>query len=181
MATEIVFETHSWTEDNEIGRATGWLAGRLSQRGRELAEELGNRRRDDGITAVFTSDLFRAVETTNIAFGRSELPILHDWRLRECNYGLLNGMPAGELHRCKRQYLDQPYPEGESWRQAVVRVGGFVEDVQSYWSGQRVLVIGHVATKWAFDELIDGVPLPHQIDAPFEWREGWEYCLKNSR
>jgi hypothetical protein len=38
---EIVFETHSTTEDNEAGRATGWLPGRLSPRGRAEAAELG--------------------------------------------------------------------------------------------------------------------------------------------
>jgi hypothetical protein len=30
MAIELVFETHSTTEDNERGRATGWLPGDLS-------------------------------------------------------------------------------------------------------------------------------------------------------
>ncbi|KPV48542.1 hypothetical protein SE17_37515, partial [Kouleothrix aurantiaca] len=63
MATQIVFETHSLSEDNERGSATGWHAGRLSAQGRALAAELGGRRRDDGIAAVFTSDLGRALET----------------------------------------------------------------------------------------------------------------------
>lgn len=57
MSVEIVFETHSLTVDNETGIATGWRDGRLSGRGRALAVELGERRRDDGIAAVFTSDL----------------------------------------------------------------------------------------------------------------------------
>ena len=68
MAIELVFETHSITEDNELGRATGWLPGRLSPRGRELARELGLRRRDDGIAAVFSSDLHRAAETAAADF-----------------------------------------------------------------------------------------------------------------
>jgi len=38
-------------------------------------------------------------------------------------------------------------------------------------------VIGHVATRWAFDHLIDKVPLQDLIDAEFGWREGWEYQL----
>jgi broad specificity phosphatase PhoE len=50
MSTEIVFETHSWSEDNDLGNATGWLPGTLSERGQELARELGARRRDDGIS-----------------------------------------------------------------------------------------------------------------------------------
>ncbi|GIH04143.1 hypothetical protein Rhe02_22100 [Rhizocola hellebori] len=179
MGIELVFETHSWSEDNDLGLATGWLPGKLSERGRELAAQLGERRRDNGITAVFTSDLYRAVETATIAFDGSEVPILHDWRLRECDYGRLNGMPAAQLHQHKQAHLDHPYPGGESWRQAIARVNGFLDDLPSRWSGQRILVIGHVATAWAIEERVNGVPLEHQITHPFAWREGWEYRLQN--
>ncbi|HET9974741.1 MAG TPA: histidine phosphatase family protein [Streptosporangiaceae bacterium] len=55
MAIEPVFETHSMTEDNEQGRATGWLPGRLSRQGQMQARQLGQRRTSDGITAVFSS------------------------------------------------------------------------------------------------------------------------------
>jgi len=53
VSIEIVFETHSTTEDNEAGRATGWLPGRLSEQGRAQARELGRRRAQGGIAAVF--------------------------------------------------------------------------------------------------------------------------------
>ncbi|XVU22507.1 histidine phosphatase family protein [Actinoplanes sp. CA-054009] len=175
MSTEIVFETHSWSEDNDRGLATGWLPGRLSPRGRSLAAELGARRRDDGIAAVFTSDLRRAVETAEIAFAASPVPILHDWRLRECDYGTLNGTPAADLH--KHDHIDHPFPGGESWRQAVRRAGRFLTDVPTRWDGRRILVIGHVATRWALDHVIDGVPLEELATADFDWREGWEYHL----
>ena len=175
MPTGIVFETHSWSEDNDRGVATGWLPGRLSSRGRALAAELGRRRRQDAIAAVFTSDLRRAVETAEVAFQDTTIPILHDWRLRECDYGDRNGMPAENLHRDRTRHLDQPYPGGDSWRQAVHRVGSFLHDLPSRWNEQRVLVIGHVATRWALDHLIDGVPLEELIEADFAWREGWEY------
>src|ERR671936_3063715 len=77
---EIVFETHSTSVDNERGIATGWLPGRLSKRGRRQAEELGARRRDDGLVAVYTSDLARAVDTAEIAFAGNPLPIYRDAR-----------------------------------------------------------------------------------------------------
>lgn len=93
MSVSIIFETHSLTEDNESGVATGWLDGRLSTHGRRLAEELGVRRRHDGIVAVYTSDLGRAVETAEIAFAGSGIPIQRDGRLRECDYGQWNGIP----------------------------------------------------------------------------------------
>ena len=72
------------------------------------------RRRDDGIAAVFSSDLGRAVETAAIAFDGSGIPALHDWRLRECDYGQLNGMPADEMHRGRLGHLDWPYPGGKA-------------------------------------------------------------------
>jgi 2,3-bisphosphoglycerate-dependent phosphoglycerate mutase len=175
---QVVYETHSLTEDNARGIATGWLPGRLSERGRELARELGQRRRDDAIAAVFSSDLSRAAETASIAFGGTPVPVLLDWRLRECDYGQGNGTPAAELLARRSDHLDEPYPGGESWRQAVARVGRFLSDLSLRWSGRRVLVIGHVATRWGLDHLIDGIPLEDLIAADFAWQEGWEYQLR---
>ena len=180
MAVELVFETHSITVDNEEGRATGWWAGRLSDQGRALAAQLGERRRGDGIVAVFSSDLARAAETATVAFGTSGIPVLLDWRLRECNYGKRNGMPVAELHANRRDHLDRAYPGGESWRQAVVRVGWFLDDLPLCWDGQRVLVIGHVATRWALDHLLGGIPLEDLMAEDFAWQEGWEYRLPSS-
>jgi 2,3-bisphosphoglycerate-dependent phosphoglycerate mutase len=122
MTLSVVFETHSPTLDNERGAATGWLPGELSEHGRSQAAELGRRRRDDGIAALFCSDLERAVQTARIAFAETPLPVLLDWRLRECDYGQRAGMPVAELHAGRQDYLDVPYPGGESWRQAVARV-----------------------------------------------------------
>src|SRR5437764_12161839 len=97
MSVHVVYETHSTSEDNEQGFATGWLGGTLAPIGREQAEQLGRRRRDDGLDVVIASDLNRAVETVQIAFGESDIPVRLDWRLRECNYGAMNGMPRSQL------------------------------------------------------------------------------------
>ena len=177
MAMEIVFEVHQLSEDNERGIATGWLHGTLSDRGRAFAREMGVRRRADGIVAVFTSDLGRAVETVAVAFDGVDVPVLHDWRLRECDYGELNGTPASELHANRRSHLDVPFPGGESWRQAVDRAGRVLDDLPRRWDGCRVLVVGHVATKWALDHFLNGMPLEELAAADFEYQEGWEYRL----
>ena len=177
MRIEIVYETHSTTEDNEAGRATGWLPGRLSQAGREQAAELGARRRDDGIAAVFCSDLARAVETAEIAFAGSGVPVLLDWRLRECDYGTLNGAPTAQVHAKRVEHLEAPYPGGESWRQATDRVGRFLSDLPLRWDARRVVVIGHVSTRWGLDRFIGGADLPGLAAADFNWQRGWEYLL----
>jgi alpha-ribazole phosphatase/probable phosphoglycerate mutase len=177
LVIEVVFETHSTSEDNERGAASGWSHSRLSALGREQAGRLGARRRDDGLAAVFSSDLRRAVETAELAFAGSGLPLLLDWRLRECDYGDRNGGPAAEHVRDRALFLDTPYPGGESWRQAVARVGRFLEDLPLPWQNRRVLVVGHVATRWALDHYLAGIPLEVVAATDFAWEEGWEYTL----
>ena len=177
VSVEIVFETHSLTTDNERGVATGWLEGHLSADGRRLARGLGERRRGDNVTAVFCSDLGRAVETTEIAFGGSAIPIHLDRRLREINYGALNGMSAAQLQSERSRHLAEPFPGGESYLQVVDRVQSFLTDLSRHWDGSRVVVIGHSATRWALDHLLCGAALEDLLDAPFAWREGWRYLL----
>lgn len=178
MSTAVVFETHSTSEDNEAGVAAGWLPGRLSARGRAQAAELGRRRRADAIDAVFASDLRRAVETAEIAFGDAGVPILLDWRLRECDYGELNGAPRAVVHGDRGRYLDAAYPGGESWRAAIARVGRFVDDLAPRWAGARVLVIGHIATRWGFEHRINGVALEDLAAEDAAWRPGWVYLAQ---
>jgi broad specificity phosphatase PhoE len=174
---ELVYETHSTTIDNETGRATGWLPGRLSETGRGLARALGERRKDDGLAVVFTSDLARALETAEIAFAGSGVPVREDSRLRECNYGELNGRPVSEIDAEKLRRIDEPYPGGESYRQVVDRVKSFLEHLSPEFDGSRVLLISHAAPRWALDHLLLGTPLEDLVLAPFEWQEGWIYRL----
>jgi broad specificity phosphatase PhoE len=119
MTLTLTYETHSITEDNENGIATGWLPGKLSAHGRSLAVELGVRRQNDNLDAVFTSDLDRAVQTARLAFSGRDIPIIADERLRECNYGELNGCPVTELAAVRRQHLDTPFPGGQSYADVV--------------------------------------------------------------
>lgn len=172
---QIIFETHSISEDNERGAASGWLPGRLSERGRSLARELGARRRDDGVAAVFCSDLMRASETATIAFADTRIQVFLDWRLRECNYGDQNGRPVEEVHSDRRLRLDTPHPNGESWRSAVARVGGVLPDLWARWPHSRLLIVGHVATRWALEYYVIGVRLEDLVRRDFSWQPGWEY------
>ena len=176
MSVQVVFETHSRSEDNEARIATGWLPGRLSALGREQARRLGERRREDGLSVVFTSDLARAVETAEIAFADSSVPLAFDWRLRECNYGEQNGtrFPVEEDSAGR---IDLPYPGGESWRQATERAIGFYEELRQRRNGQRVGVIGHAATRWALEIFVRGRTIEEMVAEEYVWQPGWEYVL----
>jgi len=173
MTIELVFETHSTTEDNERGAATGWRPGKLSAAGREQARQMGRRRANDGIEAIFMSDLTRATESVRIAFPDATIPVFMDWRLRECDYGEMTGI-ATELIE-PAEHIDVPFPAGESQRQAVERVSWFVRDLRARRDWSRLLVVGHVATWRGLEHSINGSPLEQLVATPFEWQEGWEY------
>jgi len=177
VAVEIIYETHSISTDNEAGFATGWLPGQLSERGRTLAAELGKRRRNDGIDAVYSSDLRRAVETAEIAFGGSGILLYQDARLRECNYGELNGAPVAVMAEERARRVDTPFPGGQSYRDVVELTADFLRDMSAERDGQRILVIAHSANRWALDVLLNGARLEDLVDAPFEWQEGWLHVL----
>jgi broad specificity phosphatase PhoE len=170
----LIYETHSITLDNERGIATGWLPGELSAEGRRLAREIGPRRRD--VDVVFSSDLRRAVETVEVA--GLAAPHFQDWRLRECNYGELNGAPVDALNpRVAR--VSTPFPGGQSYTDVLELTRSFLEDVKRWHDGQVVLVVAHSANRWCFEHLLGSrVPLDELIVAPFNWQPGWEYGVQ---
>jgi broad specificity phosphatase PhoE len=176
----LVYETHGISIDNERGIATGWLPGELSEAGRESARELGARRRDDGIVAVFSSDLRRAVETAEIAFAGLPIPLHQDERLRECDYGKLNGAPVEQIEVTRLDRIKVPFPGGESYVDVVKRTRDFLGDLLRNYNGSRLLVIAHSANRWALQHLLEGAPLADAISAAFAWQEGWEYALERA-
>ncbi|MEU5188995.1 histidine phosphatase family protein [Streptomyces klenkii] len=163
------------------GVATGWLPGKLSEQGGHFAAELGARRRDTGPAAVFVSDLHRAVETAQIAFAGTSIPIHQDPRRRECNYGELNGCPVTVLAAERARHIDVPFPGGQSYREVIEATNDFLHDLGTEWQGRRVLVIAHSANKWALDCLLTGASIEDLVDAPFNWQEGWHYTLPTGR
>jgi broad specificity phosphatase PhoE len=82
-------------------------------------------------------------------------------------------MPRPLLDEQRVRRVDEPWPGGESWRQAVARVGSFLDEVR----GERLLDIGHVATRWALEHRVEGRALEELAAEEFAWLPGWEYEL----
>lgn len=177
MSIVAYFETHSTTLDNEAGVATGWLPGTLSPTGRLEALGLGDRIAIRDPAAVIASDLARARETVEIALADQEVPIFYDWRLRECDYGAMNGSLRSDVLGPIKNYVADPYPGGESWEDAVMRAELGIRDIARWWAGETVVIVGHVATRWALDRLATGRPLAELIDEEFVWQPGWSYIV----
>lgn len=174
--THITFESHSTTIDNEAGRAAGWYDVELSKLGEQQARNLGERRKDDHFDVIYCSDLERSHRTAELAFG-TKFPIEMDSRLRECNYGDMNRGPKDEVEGDKASHIDMPYPNGESWQQAVDRVVACLEDIKRDYPDGRVLVIGHRATQYGLEHFANNISVRDIALAPWHYQPGWEYEL----
>jgi broad specificity phosphatase PhoE len=168
----LYFETHSTSLDNEAGLASGWFDVDLSPRGEEQARELGRRYADVPLGHVYASDLKRAARTAEIAFG-GRVPVAHDARLRECDYGDLTREPTAVIEAQRLNRIRTPFPNGESYDSCVARVASFLDERAS--GSAPILIVGHRATWYALEHLLRGRALAEVITAPWQWQPGWEY------
>jgi broad specificity phosphatase PhoE len=170
----VIFETHATSVDNEAGLASGWFDAALSATGEEQARQLGARRRDDDLAAVFCSDLIRSFRTAEIAFGK-RVPIVREARLRECDYGMLTRHPASEIEVQRVDHLTTPFPDGESYEQVAGRVSAWLAEVTTTFAGRTLLVIGHRATFYSLEHLMRHIPLHEVVTSTWQWQPGWTY------
>lgn len=174
---KIIFEAHATTLDNEAGVCSGWNDVALSALGEQQALELGKRYRLDDFDAIFCADLQRAYMTAQLAFPNIPTTKLFlDWRLRECDYGDLTLAPKQQVEAEKVNRIKTPFPNGESYDQAMMRLQSFIEDLKQT-DYNRIMVVGSRATHYGLDHWITGKSLEELVQQQMIWRPGWEYEL----
>lgn len=125
MSVNITYFVHGTTIDNEKKISSGWADAPLSELGIQQAVNLKEFVKDKHFDVVFCSDLQRAVKTANLAWGGIS-PIIPDARLRECNYGKLNGAPSAIVEPMQEEEcITNRFPEGESCKDVEARIEDF--------------------------------------------------------
>ena len=150
----IIFESHGTTFDNETEISSGHADAKLSPLGKKQAGELGKRYEGKRLDAVFCSDLSRSYETGEIAFEGRDVPIIKDARLRECDYGDYTQHPSEEVKAMKPDCIDEPFPNGESYRETSERMKSFLVALLRDYDGKNVMVIGNRATQYGMEHWI---------------------------
>ena len=85
---------HGQTVWNAEGRPQGQheYPVPLTMEGREQAQKLADKLKDKKIKLIVSSDLLRAQQTGEIVAQALGVPLEFDRRLREVDYGILNGL-----------------------------------------------------------------------------------------
>lgn len=152
--TRLFLARHGSTPLVEENRFSGALGVELSEVGRSQAAALGERLRGEGITAVYSSPMSRALETARFSARALGLePMIRDG-LREISHGHWEGMKRSEV---EERFADEyaaweadPFrfaPEGgESGVEVLARALPVIRTIVGAHPGEHVLVVSHKAT-----------------------------------
>lgn len=175
MKTELIYFVHGTTYDNASKKCSGWKQVELNELGKEQAFNLGKVNKDIKFDIIFTSDLIRAIDSANIAF--PNVKKIQDKRLRECNYGDLDGEDKNLI--IYEDHIDIPFPNGESLKDVEVRVQSFINDILKEYKGKTIGIVAHRAPQLAFEVITKNISWETANENDWhktgEWKPEWKY------
>ncbi len=183
MAVRITYFVHGTTTDNERHVSSGWKDVELSALGIQQSIDLKEQTKDRTFDAVFCSDLQRAHQSAQLAW-EGQYPIIPDARLRECNYGELNGASSDIVEPMQEsECITKPFPGGESYEDVKNRVADFLEFLKEHYDGKHVALVAHKAPQLSLDVLLHGKSWKQALAEDWrktkDWKPGWEYILSD--
>ncbi|HXG53045.1 MAG TPA: histidine phosphatase family protein [candidate division Zixibacteria bacterium] len=149
--TQVIMVRHGQTRWNTLGIRQGHLDSELTELGIAQAKALAERLSRERFTALYSSDLGRAVETARTIASYTGHDIVTDARLRERNLGIFQGLNAEEIQRrFPEEYrlhrsLGPHYviPGGESVAQQVQRNMACLTEIAQKHAGETIVVVTH--------------------------------------
>lgn len=178
---KITYFVHGTTTDNEKEISSGWSDVELSELGVQQSKELRDQTKDKKFDVVFCSDLRRATDSAKLAW-EGMYTIIPDARLRECNYGKLNGASSAIVEPMQEdECIYNKFPEGESYEDVKARIADFLEFLKQDYDGKHVALVAHKAPQLSLDVLIKGKTWKEALAGDWRktksWQPGWEYEL----
>ena len=161
---KLILIRHGHTSLNLTGeheRLRGWLDVPLDEQGLHEAEQTAARVARHGITAIYSSDLTRAIQTSVSVSRATGAPLIPAGDLRPWNLGSFAGQLVVELV----PFLDLlksrpeiPAPGGESWNQFYDRYAKRLLTLMALAadSGQTIAAVTHVRNFLAAPTVIHG-------------------------
>ena len=140
MKTNLIYFVHGTTYDNASKKCSGWKQVELNDLGKEQAANLGKVNADIKFDIIFTSDLIRAIDSANIAF--PDITKIQNKRLRECNYGDLDGEDKHLI--VYEEHIYEPFPNGESLKDVEKRIKNFIDDVLKEYKGKTIGIVANL-------------------------------------
>lgn len=181
MSIKITYFVHGTTTDNEQHISSGWKDVELSELGIKQSIDLKEQTKELVFDVVFCSNLKRAQSSANLTWG-GVYEIIPDARLRECNYGALNGASSDIVEPMQEEEcIENKFPEGESYEDVKDRINDFLEFLKENYDGKHVAIVAHKAPQICLDVLLKDKNWKQALAEDWRktkaWKPGWEYQL----
>jgi 2,3-bisphosphoglycerate-dependent phosphoglycerate mutase len=165
--TQLIIVRHGQTQWNLKLIRQGHLDSPLTEMGLAQAKALGDRLARETFSALYSSDLGRAVQTAQMIADATGHKIVTDPRLRERHLGIFQGLNGDEL---KEKYAEEyrlhrtmgpsyVIPGGESMRQQVERNVAYFNEIAEKHLGETVVVVTHGGVLSGFFRHALSIPL----------------------
>ncbi|MBN2892222.1 MAG: histidine phosphatase family protein [Bacteroidales bacterium] len=155
----LILLRHGETIDNTKGIIQGHLPGKLNENGILQAQKAALRLSKEKIDILYSSDLYRAVETAaEVLKILPKLQAEYTEELRELNMGVNQGKTKEELNwqnEFKGIYI--PPEGGESTEDLYERIEKFLHYIAEKHQNKTVLCVSHGGTIKAFISVLTGV------------------------
>lgn len=145
----------------------------------QLAEQL----KDEPFDALYSSPLKRcALLAKTIASGR---PVTFDERLKELNFGDWEEQMWSDIEKLPESkrffndYINVAPPEGESFREMILRIRDFFDELKRNCSDKRVLIISHGGPIRIFNAFISHVEIKRIFDFKVNYADILKYNISS--
>jgi 2,3-bisphosphoglycerate-dependent phosphoglycerate mutase len=154
QTTNVLLVRHGQSKGNAERRFGGHTATPLSSRGRKQAEATARTLKSELLTAIYSSDLARAIETARPLSELTGLRINGTSAFRERSVGVMEGLTfedAAQQHpeqyaALLRRDFEHVLTGGESYRQLLDRARQKLDEIIEQNRGGKVAVFSHTGT-----------------------------------
>lgn len=165
--THLIIVRHGQTQWNLQLIRQGHLDSPLTEKGIDQAKALGERLKRETFTALYSSDLGRALQTAQMIADATGRTIVTDPRLRERHLGIFQGLNGDQL----REKYPEEYrmhrtsgpsyviPGGESVQQQVARNVAYLNEIAEKHLGETIVVVTHGGVLSGFFRHALSIPL----------------------
>ena len=154
LATNVLLIRHGQSRGNAERRFGGHTATPLSARGRNQAHATALTLQSESLTAIYSSDLARAMDTARPLSQLTGLPVHGTSAFRERSVGVMEGLTfedAAQQHpeqyaALLRRDFEHVLTGGESYRQLLDRARYKLDEIIEKHRGGKIAVFSHTGT-----------------------------------
>ncbi len=152
---------HGKTDWNLEARIQGQSNISLNKIGIAQAENVRKLVEEKNIDVIIASPLDRTKKTAEIINKNMNKPIKFDDRIKERNFGVLEGKVGKELPEWKdylKYHLNKEIKDGEKIQDFFSRVFDFTKEIENNYKDKNVLVVTHGGVARGIDYYFNGIP-----------------------